>query len=128
MAVLRGRSPAAPLRRVSRLSRALRTGAGCGDPSCHRLGSRGCFGSAIGGIFYTGTALPVRYRGAYFFADYVRGWIRYVNVDGDGRIVGRPVDFVVTQGGPVDIEIAPDGSLLYLSIIKGAMHRIRYTG
>ena len=84
-------------------------------------------GAAVtGGPFYTGTAFPSTYQGAYFYADYVRGWIRYLRVDASDNLTAGPTDFSTTVSAPVDLEEGADGSLYYLSIYPGTLHRICY--
>src|SRR5581483_5652125 len=46
-----------------------------------------------GGPFYTGTAFPAQYQGAYFFGDYANGWIRTLRVDSNDNLVSGPTDF-----------------------------------
>lgn len=84
-------------------------------------------GSAVGGAFYTGTNYPAEYRGRYFYGDYSQGIIRSLNVDANQQLVaGSDVGFGANVGGPVDIEMGPDGDLYYLSIVSGTLYRIVY--
>jgi PKD repeat protein len=77
-------------------------------------------GKAItGGAFYEGNQFPAEYRGSYFFGDYVLGFIKRLTPD------GQVMDFQ-NAFSPVDIDISPDGSLYYLSIGEGAVHRVQY--
>jgi glucose/arabinose dehydrogenase len=82
--------------------------------------------SVTGGVFYSGTAFPSQYHGAYLYGDYALGWIRTVRFDAADRVVGSPTDLTTAADGPVDIEVAQDGSVTYLSIITGELRRIRY--
>ncbi len=82
--------------------------------------------SAIGGSFNTGNAFPPALDGAYFYGDYIRSEIDYVQVDPHDRIVSGPWPFVKDANGLVDIKFGPDGTLYYLSI-TGELRRIRYT-
>jgi glucose/arabinose dehydrogenase len=92
-------------------------------------------GSAISGpAFYEGEEFPVKYEGALFFADTVRGCF-YVMLPGeDGRPDPSKIETFMTGGSlypGVDIEEGPDGSLYYASLFgegfsKGAIHRITY--
>jgi putative heme-binding domain-containing protein len=53
---------------------------------------------------------PAAYRGRYFFAEYIHGWIKTLDVD-------HPQDvatFVTGLRNPVDLRFAPDGSLYVL--------------
>lgn len=65
-----------------------------------------------GGSFYNPAVsnFPAQYVGDYFFADYVNGWIRRLNLPntgGDG--------FATAVDAPVDLKLAADGSLYYLA-------------
>lgn len=80
-------------------------------------------GAAIGGDFYTGDAYPAHYRGAYFFADFNAGLIEYMTLDSGRAVVNN---FATNVLGPVQISMGPDGNLYVLSIVMGALYRIRY--
>ena len=99
-------------------------------PSAHRAplvayDHGGASASITGGTFYSGTAFPAEYRGAYFYGDYALGFLKYVKVDAVNALVGGPTDFG-TAGNPVAIEMGPDGSLYYVAIFTGELRRIRY--
>lgn len=79
-----------------------------------------------GGAFYTGTAYPDLYRGAYFFGDVVRGTLHYLTVDGADSAAGPIKGFAANVAGPVDVQADAQG-LIYLSVTTGALRRIRYT-
>ncbi len=82
--------------------------------------------SITGGAFYTGTALPDIYQGAFFFGDFVRNTLSYVTVD-DADMVASPIKgFATGVNGPVDVQATADG-LMYLSVHSGELRRIRYT-
>ncbi len=84
-------------------------------------------GCAVGGTFYTGTQFPAEYQGAYFYADYAQGWIRYLKTAADDSLASGPTDFAAAADAPVDLEVGPDGSLYYVAINAGEIRRIRYT-
>jgi len=86
----------------------------------------GMSAAVTGGVFYSGTSFPATYRGAYFYGDYARDWIRYVTVDAAGNLTSGPFTFTTTADAPVDIEMGPDGHLYYLSIYTGELRRICY--
>jgi glucose/arabinose dehydrogenase len=97
---------------------------------------RGSFtGHTVTGLeFYTGDQFPQRYRGALFFADYGKEWIKVLWVDdqqGLERVedfagVGSPVGLDRIEM-PVDLEMDPtNGDLLYVSISAGQVRRIRF--
>jgi len=84
--------------------------------------------SITGGAFYTGTAFPQRYRGAYFYADWASSWVRAIRFDSSRRTVGKPMLFATGTSGPVAIREGPDGSLYYLAFNASELRRISYTG
>ena len=94
----------------------------------HSLGSA----AAIGGTFFTGTQYPAPYVGNFFFADYPQGWMKRIVFDGSGT-VQSVLDFasnildVNATGGPVAIELGPDGLLYYIVFTTGEIARIRNT-
>jgi putative heme-binding domain-containing protein len=94
--------------------------------------------SVAGGAFCpTGAAagFPAACRGKYFFADYVKGWIKVLDPDHPER----PETFATGFARPVDLKFAPGGDLLVLlrdAWVKdahfrpgtGSLHRIRFEG
>lgn len=92
--------------------------------------------SITGGAFCPrdDTAFPARYRGLYFFADYMRGFIQTLDPEHPER---GAAEFATGQGKITDIAFAPDGSLYVLDrnawvIDKawkahtGTLYKIRY--
>jgi uncharacterized repeat protein (TIGR03806 family) len=65
-----------------------------------------------GGTFYDPPRrqFPDRYRGRYFFCDYMDGWVRVL----DPARPGQSELFARGLRGPVDLRVAPDGSLYVL--------------
>src|SRR5262249_13390219 len=65
-----------------------------------------------GGTFYDPPRrqFPDRYRGRYFFCDYMDGWVRVL----DPARPARSELFAKGLRGPVDLRVAPDGSLYVL--------------
>lgn len=91
----------------------------------------------IGGAFYTGTVVgqpyPAQYAGNYFFADYVRGFIRRMVHDSSSGAWSVPEpDFATGGSSIVGLIAGPDGNLYYLAAGSdqrdGEFRRIRYTG
>ena len=85
-------------------------------------------GCAIaGGEFHgpAGAQFPLKYWGAYFFADLCGGWIRVRHSD------GGVVEFATGISQPVDLKIGRDGALYYLArgtgVTTGVVFRISYT-
>ncbi|HZN66019.1 MAG TPA: DNRLRE domain-containing protein, partial [Tepidisphaeraceae bacterium] len=78
--------------------------------------------AVTGGVFYEGTQFPAEYRGKYFFADYLRKWIKVLD-----PATGRVTTLGDGLTGFLDLDVAPDGSLWGLEI-GGNLYRIRYVG
>jgi glucose/arabinose dehydrogenase len=88
----------------------------------HEGGATG--GCAItGGTFYNPTTnqFPAGYAGKYFFADLCSGWIHLLN-PADNTVTG----FASGASFPVDLKVAADGSLYYLSTGLASVFRIQY--
>jgi glucose/arabinose dehydrogenase len=88
-------------------------------------GSSGTTGCAIaGGSFYNPTTVnfPVSFVGKYFFADLCSGWIRVFD-----PTTSTAAPFATGINQPVDLKVAADGSLYYLSIGSGAVFRVRFS-
>lgn len=84
--------------------------------------------TSTGGAFYTGTAYPEAWRGAYFFGDYGRSWIGVLRVDENDQLIpGSKTTFASGVGGLVSLDIGPDSNLFYVDIVAGELRRIRYT-
>jgi glucose/arabinose dehydrogenase len=85
-------------------------------------------GAAITGAeFYIGSQFPPSYQGQYFFGDYVRGFIRTLDVK-----TGIAKDFATGEVAPIGFANAPDGGLYWLSIgpgsgTNGAIYKISYS-
>jgi glucose/arabinose dehydrogenase len=78
-------------------------------------------GKAISGAaFYESNQFPQDYKGSYFFGDYVAGFIKRLTP------TKQVVDFLPNVNSPVDIKIGADGSLYYLSIGSGEVHKVTY--
>src|SRR5690606_108961 len=83
--------------------------------------------SIAGGAFYEldtpeSRGFPEEYRRKYLFCDYILGWIRLI----DPVDPWRSEPFASGLRGPVDVRVAPDGSLLVLERnvwVKDAKYR-----
>lgn len=78
--------------------------------------SEGC--AITGGVFYnppatrsSATLFPAQYLGKYFFADFCKGDIRFI----DPANPAKAGPFATDIGNPVNLAVAPDGSLYYLA-------------
>jgi len=111
------------------------------DPICQQLYSAGTAtgpllewdhgagdSASLGGTFYTGTAYPAEYQGAYFYADYTRGWVKRIRVNQSDQITDGPTDFATVLAGPVQVESGPDGAIYFVTIGNGEIRRIKYFG
>jgi glucose/arabinose dehydrogenase len=87
-----------------------------------RDSTTGC--AITGGTFYNPSTLqfPSDYVGDYLFADYCSGWIRRYD-----PVSNTVSGFATNISSPIDLKVAPNGSLYYLSINGGALYRVQYT-
>jgi glucose/arabinose dehydrogenase len=114
-------------------------GKSCADytPPAQKLGAHV---AALGMRFYTGSAFPAEFRNQIFIAEH-GSWnrtsksgyrIAVVKVDGNGRALSyKPfaegwLQGETNWGRPVDVLVAPDGSLLVSDDFAGAVYRIWY--
>jgi glucose/arabinose dehydrogenase len=72
--------------------------------------------SIVGGLFYPrgpsdDSAFPERWRGRFFFADFMNHWVRAMDPDAPTNVVTFGRGF----NGPVAMALEPDGSLLVLN-------------
>jgi hypothetical protein len=89
-------------------------------------GSTSTTGCAIvgGGFYNPGTVqFPASFVGKYFFADLCTGWVRLFD-----PATRTASDFASGISQPVDLKVAADGSLYYLSIGSSALFRIQFNG
>ncbi len=86
--------------------------------------------SVTGLAFYTGASnYPAAYANGLFFADYSRNCISFMPVGANGLPDPTRVQaFEAGAGGPVDLEIGPNGDLFYVDLNSAAVHEIKYTG
>jgi glucose/arabinose dehydrogenase len=106
------------------------SGAGsCNNPSftypIHAY-ARGAEAAVTGGTFYRGNQFPGQYVGDYFFSDYTRGWIRFLDSSNQVQGINNPYTDFRTASFPVDLKVGPDGALYYLSIGLGEVSKIEY--
>jgi glucose/arabinose dehydrogenase len=95
----------------------------------------------LGMRFYTGTSFPERYRGAIFIAQHgswnrstpigYRLLVAFPQLDGTATVAVFAEGWLKgfrAWGRPVDVLVAPDGSLLVSDDAADLIYRIRYTG
>ena len=86
----------------------------------------------VGGGVYRGNLFPDTYKGAFFFTDYAKGWLRYLTFDAAGKLSKDvPSDgfkFAGNKdlGSPVSLEVGNDGAIYYVDIADGELRRITY--
>ena len=85
----------------------------------------------VGGTFYNPTTsqFPAQYVGKYFFMDYTKRHMKVL--DPTSKSVSLFADRII--GRAVDVDVAPDGSLYYLTrentgVTLAGLYRIRFTG
>ena len=69
--------------------------------------------SVAGGAFCPAAgsgSFPARFRGLYFFADFVKGWIKVLDPEHPEKVEA----FAAGLARPVDLQFGPDGSLYVL--------------
>jgi glucose/arabinose dehydrogenase/PKD repeat protein len=81
--------------------------------------------AVTGGPVYRGDMFPSAYRGDLFFGDYAKGFIKRADLDSNGDVTAVH-DFDEVAGSVVDMKVAPDGSLYYITYYPGALYRISY--
>ena len=72
-----------------------------------------------------GSMFPAEYQGDLFFGDYAKGFIKHADLDANGDITAVH-DFDDQAGSVVDLKVAPDGSLYYITYYPGALYRVSY--
>jgi glucose/arabinose dehydrogenase len=93
-------------------------------------------GSAVGGVsFYRGSQFPPAYKGAFFFADSVRGCVWVMKAGADGKPDPTTTERFLREGRiypGVEIAEGPDGYLYYADLFsdegagEGEIHRVAY--
>ena len=98
--------------------------AGFVDP-IHAYPHAGESAAVTGGPVYRGGMFPSEYHGNLFFGDYAKGFIKHADLDANGDITAVH-DFDDQAGSVVDLKVAPDGSLYYITYYPGALYRVTY--
>ena len=142
LAVLRGRRAAAVLRgcRPAAVRGALRTRPAPRRGPVHATATRTRSSPAraarraarrVTGLdfqFYSGGPYPAAYDGALFFADHSRNCIWVDAARHVDAAEPEPIKTFVAQAAhPVDLQIGPDGDLLYVDLEGGTIRRITYS-
>ena len=98
--------------------------AGYIDP-IHAYPHAGESAAVTGGPVYRGEMFPAEYQGDLFFGDYAKGFIKNADLDANGDVTAVH-DFDDQAGSVVDLKVAPDGSLYYITYFPGALYRVTY--
>ncbi|MGH3864455.1 PA14 domain-containing protein [Actinokineospora sp.] len=99
--------------------------AGYIDP-IHAYNHNGASAAVTGGPVYRGTMFPPEYQGSLFFGDYAQGFIKRAVLNPDGTVASVH-DFDTQAGSVVDMKVAPDGALYYVTYWPGALYRVSYS-
>ncbi len=84
--------------------------------------------SVISGGFNEGLRYPAQYQDSYFHCDYVRQWVREVELDAAEQVVNVS-DFATNVGSIVSYEYNPFTQYFYFcNIGSGQVLRLRHTG
>ena len=78
------------------------------------------------GPVYRGTMFPPEYQGDLFFGDYAKGFIKTADLGAGGTSITGVHSFDDVAGSVVDLKVAPDGSLYYITYFPGALYRVTY--
>jgi glucose/arabinose dehydrogenase len=101
----------------------------CGCPGfidpIHSWNHNGESAAVTGGPVYRGSMFPPEYQGSLFFGDYAQGWIKRADLDASGNVTAVH-DFDQQAGAVVDMKIAPDGSMYYITYYPGALYHVTY--
>ena len=81
---------------------------------------------ALGGAFYTGSVYPAVYQNAYFYADFVLGWMAFAHVDADDNFLDQSL-FAENLSFPVHISYDPvQEHFLLVDVFGGNIFRLGY--
>lgn len=84
--------------------------------------------SLTGGVVYTGSSYPAKYRGAYFFGDYTHQKLWSIRYDHQGRLTQPPQNppLATNVGRPVKFGTAEGGDIVFADIASGKLKRLVY--
>ncbi len=105
------------------------------DPDYFWTVNQGCITM---GPRYRGDAMPEEYLDDLYIGDYANRWIRRIDLDAGGNVVGEAIfDSAPDSGTIVDLREGPDGALYYVTVgvawtsgepDGGNVYRISYIG
>ncbi len=86
--------------------------------------------AVVGGVVYQGDSYPIKYRGAYFFANFPPDSPSKIwTLETDGTTLTRapePDAFASSIGGPVSMHAGPGGDIYYGDYFTGDVVQIKY--
>ncbi|HEY0463993.1 MAG TPA: LamG-like jellyroll fold domain-containing protein, partial [Polyangiaceae bacterium] len=84
---------------------------------------------SVGGVWYEGDDFPPEYKGTYFHADYVGGWLKNFVFDANDKLVAVR-DFIPQWEASSIVSLAthPTKGGLYFVGYENSVRRIRYVG
>lgn len=84
--------------------------------------------ASISGLaFYPGGNYPAQYKGALFFTDYSRNWLKAMLTGGADRPNAGMVQTVIDTGmTAVDVQAGLGGDIFYADFVNGTVHRLVY--
>ncbi len=95
----------------------------CSDPlytdPIYTYPHSGSGAAIIGGVFYRAFQFPNSYHNKYFYGDYVRNWIKYIDFDQNLNVLSNTM-FDENPGLMLDFEVGPDGYLYYVRVLTGS--------
>jgi len=81
--------------------------------------------SITGGISYRGSSFPDEFKGAYFYGDYVLGFIRYLKLSSSNAVISDN-EFSPDAGSVVHMTQGPDGAIYYALIGESQIRKIQF--
>lgn len=95
----------------------------CTDPAytdpIYSYAHNGNGAAIIGGVFYRAFQFPIEYQNKYFYGDYVRNWVKYIEFDNNLNAISETT-FDNNPGLMLDFEVGPDGNLYYVRVLTAA--------
>lgn len=84
-------------------------------------------GSITGLSFYQSGNYPAEYRGALFFTDFSKEWIKVMLPGSNGLPASNNIKtFIPTNAPSTHLTTGPNGDIFWLDLKRGELHRIEY--
>ena len=81
--------------------------------------------SITGGISYRGNTFPAEFNGAYFYGDFVLGFIRYLKLNSSNTVISDN-EFSPDAGSVVHMTQGPDGAIYYVLIGESQVRKVQF--